>query len=158
MKIIYEGFFIEECEGIKEWLSCKSNKYNEVQGRIVVNPDLYHVTTEFRPEEPHTKWYGEKVKVSLSLYKPYSEAEDTKTGEKVMVEAFKVQDIITSNSELKNYLDTIKKQFHITISYSRKAVDSNYIDWDKESCNAGIGITMVFGGYTADHKVCTKVN
>ena len=147
MAIIYEGFFVNGDNKLNKWLCDNFVEDIKEQGRKYVDPKFYHITTEFRPYTTHEKWYGEKVKVLLSFYKPYSAIEHAEIGEKVMVEAFKVQDIITSNNELKSYIDIIKKKFHITISYSGKPVDSNYIDWDKECKQAGISLCMVYGGY-----------
>lgn len=128
---IYEGVFFNNND-----INLRLSQIDRV---ILLNkPKNFHTTSTFKPSEDHSKWYGEKVSCYIDTYKSCSEAG---------AEGFHIAKLVAENKELQAHLDSISKNWHITLSFNRKAVDTNNVDFSKGGSHLKFKITGVFQGF-----------
>lgn len=137
---IYEAFFLdnEAVNGIFDGI-------REVPPFEKVTKD-FHITTKFMPSEQCIKFYGEKVKIHITAYKIGDVTDDN--GSITTNEGLKAN-IITDNEELREYLDSLNKNFHITGAYKDAAKYTEYVDFS-DGIPLDLYVEGTFGCYYSD--------
>lgn len=137
--VIYEGVFLKRKDVTSIMLEIRGSKNTELRR----DPENYHATTEFKPSCAHEKWYGEEVIVKVTGYMKDKElhADFYITGN----EGLSVE-LDCENTELKEYLDSLNKSFHITVGYDDKPKYTNLLDFSKAK-KVNFTLKGKFGGY-----------
>lgn len=144
VSVIYEGIFLDNDE--------ITGLFTSVRGEEAPFDNVtkdFHVTTEFMPEEVHTEWYGEPIRVHITAYAVQEVATDD--GQMTSNEGFKVE-VSSENEELNEYLESLDKNYHITGAYQDSAKYTEYIDFSKGE-QVDESVTGTFGGYCSDGTV-----
>jgi len=116
-------------------------------------PQEFHVTTEFLPSVTHEDLYGTEVSVHITGYK-FGTVADPKDGTISENEGFKVE-LQSENTEMQELLDSINKNWHISISYTIGGKYTELIDFsDAEPVN--ITLTGTFGRCDSNGKLMLK--
>lgn len=138
----YEGIFLTT-EEVTEAFRSMSDEFP----RYHVVPELFHVTTEFMPEQTHDYLYGTEVTVHITGYKNGMSTDET-DGSISENEGFIVE-VSSENPEMQKLLDSIHKTWHITGSYTTAARYTKYMDFS-DAVPVDIMITGTFGWCDSD--------
>ena len=143
-QISWEGIFIEQ-DLFQKQVDMVRKKGFTGYCRVPLFP---HVTSEYAPAHPHEQWYGTEVTIWIWSYirdeqiRPENNADSAYT----KAEGFLVKKLESDNEALNQYLEKQDRLFHVTISFSNEAVDTNYVDCKKE-VPYQLCLKGTFGGY-----------
>ncbi len=141
---VYEAIFLDNEEVL--------NLFKKVRGEVSPLENVatsFHVTTEFKPEEPKCKWYGQKVNVHFIKYKIAEVIMDD--GNITENEGFKVE-LSSDDEEFNKFLKSLNKNFHVTGTYKDAAKWTNNIDFS-DGEDVDFTLEGIFGGYYSDNSI-----
>lgn len=143
----YEAIFLPKDEIVAAFKKVSSN-----YPKYTVTPKNYHVTTEFKPKEKHENFYGEVVKIHITAY-AYGEITDAEGKILSSNEGFSVE-VSSENENLQELLDSYKKHWHITGSYTEAGKYTENLDF---AAAAPLDITIfgTFGIADSDDNIFT---
>ena len=145
----FEGIFLSYDEVIDA-----AKKISDEYPRYPLGPKSIHVSTEFRPAVTHEDLYGTEVSVHITGYK-YGTVTDPKDGTTSENEGFRVE-VQSEIAKMQELLDSIKKNWHISISYTISSKYTEYMDFtDAEPVS--ITLTGKFGSVDSNGKLITRI-
>lgn len=144
----FEGIFLSYDEVIDA-----AKKISDEYPRYSVVPKNYHVTTEFLPAVTHEDLYGTDVSVHITGYKfgTVTSPEDGITSEN---EGLRVE-LQSENTKMQELLDSINKNWHISISFTTGSKYTEYMDFS-DAEPASITLTGKFGIHDSNGKLMLK--
>ncbi|HIS55162.1 MAG TPA: hypothetical protein IAB48_00680 [Candidatus Fimimorpha excrementavium] len=140
--ILWEGIFLDP--GTIQRLEQAAREEGELP--FANRPQYPHVTTAFGVNAPHMELYGERVLLCIGGF-VRDEAIQTPNRGVVKAEGFHIMSMEAEDERLQDILNQEEKFYHITVSYSGKAVDTNYVDLAKERATPGLRVWGTYGGY-----------
>lgn len=118
----YEAVFLDR-ESVETAFKSVSKNYPKFD----FVPRMFHVTTAFKPEPKHEELYGSVVSFHITRYTS-SPVSNEKEGVVSENEGFIVE-ISSSDEKIQDYLDSCKKIWHITGSYTIAAKYTGQLDF-----------------------------
>ena len=141
----YEGFFLDQEDVENAFRTVEENypKYEYI-------PDLFHVTTQYKPDPKHESLYGTPVAIHIIGYVSGVvedlEEDITSDNEGLLVE------VTSSDEDMQALIDSIDKVWHITGSYSAAAKYTGHLDFS-DAVPSDMTIEGIFGMADSDGKV-----
>jgi len=141
----YEGIFPEK-EEVEKIFSTVSDDYPKYE----FTPDVFHITTQYKPDPKHEELYGKPVTIRIIGYASGSvrdsEEDITSENEGLLVE------ISSTDEGMQALIDSCDKVWHITGSYAAAAKYTGQLDFS-DYMPVDITIEGVFGLADSNGKV-----